>query len=234
MTIRNSDTLKGLKKDLKKLLVEYWKIKRKRKINRYIHEHDVRCLHIGSDISFLEGWLCSDIYPRNKTSIYLDATQPFPFNDNTFDNVYSEHMIEHIPQTAGSFMMHESFRILKKGGKIRIATTDLERIINLYCKESEGFGKEYIRWITDRFIENSTGYSAAAVVNKLYHGWGHCFLYDEVLLTSALMGAGFSNIKRYRAGMSGDEKLTGIESHHLNVGNEEMVEFETMVLEAEK
>lgn len=234
MNIRKSDALKGLKRDFKKLYVEFWRYKRKGKIEKYIRSHKVKCLHLGSDISLLKGWLCSDIEPKNRESIYLDATKPFPFNENTFDYIYSEHMIEHISRPDGAQMLQEAYRVLKRGGKIRIATPDLERILNLYYKGTENYGKEYIKWITDQFVRNSKGYSAIVVINTMFREWGHCFLYDQALLTTAFEEAGFSNIRRYSAGISDDELLHDIESHHLNVGNKEMVEFETLVLEASK
>ena len=53
-------------------------------------------------------------------------------------------------------------------------------------------------------------------------------------MKKTLLDAGFTNIKRYSLGKSADDNLKGIEKHHVNVCNFEMVEFETMIFEADK
>jgi predicted SAM-dependent methyltransferase len=232
--IRNLNVILGLKKDLKLFFILCKNIDRSQKIVTYFRRNKISKLHIGSDVSALSGWLPSDISPQTKESIYLDATKKFPFADGVFDYVYSEHMIEHIPRESGEFMLNECFRVLKQGGSIRIATPDLAKIIDLYTKRAEGFGLDYIKWITDNFIEPQTNYNPLIVLNTMFRNWYHCFLYDEEFLTQSLMNAGFSGVKRYTINMSDDANLRGIETHHLNVGNFEMVEFETLILEAKK
>lgn len=232
--IRNLQFLKGLKKDLRSLLSLYGALQRSKRIKDYFVENEEYKLHIGSDVSALNGWLPSDISPHTKECIYLDATKIFPFDDSVFDYVYSEHMIEHIPRESGEFMLNECFRVLKQGGSIRIATPDLAKIIDLYTKRDEGFGLDYIKWITDKFIEPQTNYNPLIVLNTMFRNWYHCFLYDEEFLTQSLLNAGFSEVKRYSINMSDDANLREIETHHLNVGNFEMVEFETLILEAKK
>jgi ubiquinone/menaquinone biosynthesis C-methylase UbiE len=59
-----------------------------------------------------------------RDAIIVDVTRRSPFVDNTFDFIYSEHMIEHIPYVGGRAMLEESYRVLKPGGTLRIATPD--------------------------------------------------------------------------------------------------------------
>ena len=90
-------------------------------INKYLQSHSVRKLQLAAGGNLLEGWLNTDAFmltsyfsPINKNLIYLDVTKPFPFEDNTFDYIYSEHLIEHLTYEQGLFMMQECFRVLKK------------------------------------------------------------------------------------------------------------------------
>jgi len=59
----------------------------------------------------MSGWLNSDIEPKLKGILYLDATQDFPIEDNSFDYIFSEHMIEHITYNDAKRMISECFRI---------------------------------------------------------------------------------------------------------------------------
>lgn len=232
--LRKSYFLVGLKKDFKLVFVLYTILIRKRLIKKYFNENKISKLHIGSNITSLEGWLCSDVSPQTKESIYLDATKKFPFEDGVFDYIYSEHMIEHISREEGLFMLRECYRVLKPNGRIRIATPDIEKIVNIYSKRSEKYGSEYSEWITTNFIPNSKEVNPLIVLNTMFRNWYHSFLYDAELLQKTFSDTGFSNIKRFTTGKSADENFKGIEKHHLNVGNFEMVEFETMIFEAEK
>src|SRR5512133_1171766 len=94
-------------------------------IRRYLRSNTVRKLQIGAGPTQLPGWLCTDIDPRSDEAVYLDATRRFPFEDGTFDYVYSEHMIEHITWLQGLSMLKECRRVMRPGGTLRVATPDL-------------------------------------------------------------------------------------------------------------
>lgn len=157
-----------------------------RLIRRYMSSHAVRKLQIGAGFTKLDGWLSTDLEPRDKTSAFLDATKPFPFEDRTFDYVYSEHMIEHIPWKDGLFMLRECLRVLKPGGGLRVATPDLEVLMALYKDTSRPHADEYIHWITDRFLEAVPVYKPQFVINNAFTNWGHRFLYDAEVMAMAL------------------------------------------------
>src|SRR5687767_1281080 len=65
-------------------------------------------LHIGAGLSLLTGWLNTDLTARPGVS-YLDATARFPFPSDSFDFIYSEHMIEHVSYADGQRMLRECF-----------------------------------------------------------------------------------------------------------------------------
>ncbi|MFA5929944.1 MAG: class I SAM-dependent methyltransferase [Candidatus Micrarchaeia archaeon] len=56
---------------------------------------------------------------------YHDASKRFPFEDSSFDIVYSEQVIEHIAD--GVSFVNEINRVLRKGGKAMIRTVDVTR-----------------------------------------------------------------------------------------------------------
>lgn len=212
----------------------YWKWIAPGKIRNYLNGNPVRKLQIGSGSNLLPGWLNTTLYPFAPGSVYLNACAPFPIPDNSLDYVFSEHVIEHLEFEDAARMLRECHRILRGGGRIRIATPDLEKIIALYTQPEAEAQQGYIRWIMDNFRPHVGEYSPAHVINQSFHGWRHKFVYDETALVNALREAGFVGVARVNPGESSDPRLQGIERHGEYVGSEEAMRYETMVFEAVK
>lgn len=58
----------------------------------------------------------------------------FPFSDNSFDTVYSSHVLEHFASQRGSSLIRESYRVLKPGGILRTVVPDLEASCREYLR----------------------------------------------------------------------------------------------------
>lgn len=200
-------------------------------IDSYLASHSLRKLHIGAQAHVLESWLNVDVYTGADGVAYMDATKPFPFANDTFDYVFSEHMIEHIDHGQGRFMLCECFRVLKPSGKIRIATPDMDRLLSLDL--SQGLGKDYFdRLVRPGFetggirIEPNVGY----VLNYIIHEFGHQFVYNRATLLRILDESGFVHLGDYSPGQSDDEVFRGIEGH--SKAANPLVDLETMNIEA--
>jgi len=233
-SLKNLHCIAGLVRDLGGARVWFSRCLVRRAVKCYLAKNPVGRLHLGAGNSTSTGLLGTDIMPRSHEILRMDATKPFPIPDLSFDYVFCEHMIEHITWQEGALMFSECNRILKPGGKIRIATPDLNVLLRLYCSNGSPEGDAYIRWETDTFIDYINQYRPAFVINNAFYNWGHRFLYDKVLLEIALRQAGFVDIVSCLQNESSDENLRGIEHHGRNAGNEDMIEFETMVMEARR
>lgn len=197
----------------------------------YFHSHVTRKLQIGTGQNILPDWLNTDLEPCDGRVAFLDASEPLPFDDGAFDYVFSEHFIEHISYAQGLSMLEECCRVLKPGGRIRIATPNLNNIIAL-CRPPIGdLQQRYIKLCTDMHWPQVGSYSAGIVVNNFFRYWGHQFIYDPETLGAALGRAGFCDVKWFTPGESADENLRALEGHHRVIGDE-MNAFETMVAEA--
>jgi len=212
----------------------YWRWTAPGKINAYLRDTSAPKLQIGTGYNLLSGWLNTTLYPFAPGTVFLDASQPFPIPSASFDYVFSEHVIEHIEFEEAATMLSESARILKSGGRMRLATPDLAQIIAVYAQASAPAQLDYIRWIMDNFRPQVGEYNPAHVINQSFHGWGHKFIYDEPTLIKALEAAGFTAVTRVEPGQSGDENLRGIEQHGEFVGSDAAMRYETMVFEAVK
>ncbi len=178
----------------------------------YFAKQETRKLHIGCGKSILRGWLNSDFFPSSNNKIHLDATDTFPFENDMFEYVFSEHMIEHLSYANGLVMLSECHRILKNNGKIRITTPNLQFLSDLYRDSKSELQVEYIKWATDKFIESAPYYDDTFVINNFVRDFGHLFIYDEKTLRVSLERAGFTEIIRCDLHGSRDEALRNLEN----------------------
>ncbi len=200
---------------------------------RYCATHPVRKLHLGCGHNLLDGWLNADISPEYSCVLYLDATDPLPIADATFDYIYSEHAHQYFTYATGQTLLAECRRILKPDGVLRLATPDLQQIASLLTSREGATQKEYTRLVSDKYLRENTSCLPALVVNNFYWGFRHVFVHDEQTLRHTLAGAGFSRVIPVRSGESADPSLAALEQHGLIVGDR-INEFETMIFEARK
>ena len=221
------------------------KISRKKQIVTYFANFQVRKLQLGAGSNGLSGWLNSEAFvPSSFTHslkiasdyIFLDVCQPFPFEDNSLDYIFHEHVIEHINYHQGQFMLQECFRVLKPGGRIRIATPDLQVFLGLYGNQASAeqklFLSEYVRFNSDVWsadLKHVRNNHAVFVLNHNFRAWGHQFIYDYPALSEALERAGFSDTERQSPQESKDDNLCGLEFRKEIVGI-----FDALVVEAKK
>lgn len=197
----------------------------------YVAGQAIRKLHIGCGSHPLDGWLNSDQYPMNPTILALDATKPFPFDDETFDYIFSEHMIEHVAYSSGLAMLEQCRRILKSNGRIRVSTPDLDFLIDLYRDGKSQLQQDYIKWSSDTFIKNSE-YTDTMVINNFVRDWGHVFIYDKKTLRRSLELAGFVDIASFRLNDSNDPSLRNLENEARMPA--EFLQLESFTLEGRK
>src|SRR5215831_11478247 len=219
---------RGLELDIQVLL---WLSKRPGQIARYMKANRLKKLQLGTSNNVLDGWLNTDVFCNHDSIVYMDATKHFPFNDDTFDYIMAEHMIEHIDFQAAQVMLRECARVLKPGGRVRFATPDLRMLLALHSREKTDAQVRYIDWSVARSIPEAEECKDVFVINLLFRGWGHCFLYDAETLCCALSTSGFRDIKFYKPGKSDDPILRDLESHGKEIGAEDINQFETIVVE---
>lgn len=81
-----------------------------------------------------EWWINIDIDERVNPDIVLDVTQTLPFEDNSIDEIYYWHCIEHVYFQDNDIILSELKRVLKPNGIITITIPDTERWIMEYRK----------------------------------------------------------------------------------------------------
>jgi predicted SAM-dependent methyltransferase len=199
-------------------------LRRRGRIRRYLQTHEVRKLQLGAGEHPRSGWLNTDLhdYGRGDELVYLDVRKRFPLPDASFDVVFSEHLIEHLTYAQGQHCLRECLRILRPGGRIRVATPSLERLARLY--DGGDLQERYVRWAVGTLAPETDAPLPGVVINNFFRSWGHRFVYDTQTLRHALTSAGFVDVA---------ERPIGELEQHL-AEEPEFNRYETVVLEARR
>jgi predicted SAM-dependent methyltransferase len=157
-------------------------------------------LNFGCGGNLLDGWSNHDMD--------VDITKPLPFPDNSTDYIFAEHVVEHLDSRDVFNFFSECYRILKKGGVLRVCVPSITRVA---AKADD----EYLYWL------GSSGFGEATLdsaIRNLMVNHGHKTMWSEEILSVALQGAGFDY--RYVAiGSSPDRNLCNLEGHWRVIGD---------------
>lgn len=85
-------------------------------------------------------YIKADLYPTNQDIKQIDATA-IPFNNDTFDFLIANHILEHIPDYRSA--LSEFHRVLKPGGTAILQTPYSKRLRNNF--EDEGIDNDGLR-----------------------------------------------------------------------------------------
>lgn len=96
-----------------------------------------RLLNFGCGNVFHPGWLNLDAAPSAPAVIAHDLRRGLPYADESFDAVYSSHVLEHFEPSAAAQLLRECLRILRPDGIARLVVPDLEAIARLYLQSLE-------------------------------------------------------------------------------------------------
>jgi ADP-heptose:LPS heptosyltransferase/ubiquinone/menaquinone biosynthesis C-methylase UbiE/glycosyltransferase involved in cell wall biosynthesis/predicted O-methyltransferase YrrM len=131
----------------------------------------------------MEGFVNID---RQNADMNIDVRKGMPFDTNSVDFIYCSHFIEHLSHEEAWCFLDESFRVLKRGGKIRLSTPDLRIFAAKYLARDIQF------WDSRRW----PGKTSADQFNYVLREMGHSYVYDFESLQSLLKSVGFARIQQ--------------------------------------
>ena len=155
-------------------------------------------LHFGCGSNKLNGW--------ENIDQEIDVRKALPYESNSVDFIFHEHLIEHLDEVDGYNFLHESYRILKPSGYLRISTPSFEGIA--YCYQNwERVSPEFKQRHGSAigFINNATFGQTVAYDGKRISPTGeiitlqrgpewHLYYYDKKDFKHKLTKIGFSKI----------------------------------------
>lgn len=131
-------------------------------------------------------------YKTPKPQWQLDLRYKFVCDDNVFDGVFLEHVLEHFYIDEANMLLKEIYRILKPNGSIRISVPDLESSVKAYIKDKQDIGAKFL---------------ASERIRKLTQEYLHLSVWDYDRLFYELENIGFVDIARSSFNNGRDELL---------------------------
>lgn len=183
-----------------KALYDEWRILRNHNNGvRYVKRHLTKTsslrVQFGCGPNPKQGWLNVDMWPGPWATpdICLDVSRDLPFEDGSVDEIYSEHMFEHLDYPiAASHFLAECFRVLRPGGLMIVGVPDVDAIYDRYMDSTKSTPAP----VGDLNDHSVLGHPLE-LLNYCFHQHGeHKFLYNEDFLDKLIRHFGFTTPKR--------------------------------------
>lgn len=205
-------------------------LKQRYMFSRYLKSNPVSKLNIGCGNNYLRGWINADFIP-GRYEIFLDARKKLPLQAESIDYIFCEHFIEHMEMDEIKLFLKECFRVLKKGGIIRINTPSLDKIIDIYLDKSPFVSQEEALKRHKLLNENEEIDRCIFLNEKLRFGQTHKFIFNKETLSHFMERVGFCNIVECKYSESNNEVLRNIDKH---ADADWMKYAEPIIIEAQK
>lgn len=153
-------------------------------------------LHLACGVEYKEGWINIDLVrPGGKLDLVWDLRWGLPFEDDSVDAIFSEHLLEHLSWRDGLELLRKCEAALRPGGTLRFGVPDLGRYVASY------FGRDSL---IETFRPGRP--TRAMALNEIYYGYRHRYMYDDETLKAFLEAVGFGDIQTstFRSGVLGE------------------------------
>jgi predicted SAM-dependent methyltransferase len=145
-------------------------------------------LEFGECKKRLSGGVTVDV--ARGADIRLDFRNPLPFQSNCTDQIYTSHLLEHLPYDALIKLLKECFRILKREGSLTVAVPNARIYLEAYIRPQNFNATEYCAYKPGFKYHSEIDY-----VNYIaYMDGHHHYMFDEKQLISILQSIGFKNV----------------------------------------
>ena len=138
-----------------------------------------------------------DEYYKLSKSIQLvhhELKYGLPFKDNSIPNIYSSHFLEHLFRADAKKLLEHCYRVLARGGTMRICVPSIEYEIDCMQEAIEKYKTKNSDDIQQFITSDTVGF------NSVYSD--HRYMYDYKRLSEVLNDIGFINLRecKYREG----------------------------------
>ena len=118
--------------------------------------------------------------------------KPLPFNDDSVDVAFHEHVLEHLTAYDGYLFLKECYRVLKPGGVLRVVCPDASRYMASYFDPDHQFLHDWREFEFTPMME----------MQYEFYSFGHKAVYDYETIAFFCKTIGFSDVKHCQFGES--------------------------------
>jgi predicted SAM-dependent methyltransferase len=160
------------------ILTDLVRTRERRKAQVLVESGNLR-LHLGCGGERKAGWVNIDLL-GDPVDVAWNLANSLPFAAGSVTAIFHEHLLEHLPLTAGDSFMRECYRVLQPGGILRVGVPDAGRLIESYAGDRS-------------YLENlHPGRPTALIaVQELFYWHRHCAMFDTETLSFFFRANGF-------------------------------------------
>ena len=151
-------------------------------------------LELGS-LAKRDGWTTMDV--DGGCDIQHDLMKPLPFPDNSIEQIYSSHLLEHFSFPDMIKLLKECYRILIPNGMFDACVPNMRPFIEAYFKPEGSF-----EWLPDYRVFHY--FSRIDWINYMGYLDGiHKWMFDDENLPLIIASVGFRNVRsrEYKEGL---------------------------------
>jgi predicted SAM-dependent methyltransferase len=137
-------------------------------------------LHVGCGGVYIPGFRHLDILDFPHVDYRQDLRDLSNFTEGSVDLIYACHVLEHFGRHEVQSVLSEWSRVLRKGGKLRLAVPDFEAVCTRYCQTHD--------------LKEVLGLVVGGQKDEFDY---HFMAFDFSLLETGLRNAGFTEVCRY-------------------------------------
>lgn len=142
-----------------------------------------RKLNLGCGFDIREGYLNVDFHPFHNPDLVADISKLDMLPSDFYDEIIAYDCLEHFPRCNTEYVLSEWARLLKKRGILKLRTTNLIGLLELFF------------WEGNQSIEKQKILVQCLFGTQAYEGDWHFTGFTQSLLEDYLKNAGFHKIK---------------------------------------
>ncbi len=144
---------------------------------------NIEKLHLGCGNVHIPGFYHVDLLDAPHIDHLGDVSDLSFIDDNSVGLIYCSHVLEHLGRWEVGDVLKEWNRVLRSGGKLRLAVPDFAACAEIYYEAGLADGLNGLIGLISGGQKDEYDY--------------HKMIFDEPLLTALLMDAGFSSAERW-------------------------------------
>jgi predicted SAM-dependent methyltransferase len=140
-------------------------------------------LNLGCGTNKIKGCVNIDLEKSCNPEVICDFTKQLPFSDNSVDEIYLFHVVEHIPEIKIPILLQEIRRILKDTGKFLVSYPEFIKCAQNYISNKQGKRDFWKATIYGRQLY-STDYHVTLMDTNIFKTVLHDFGFKPIVVDS--------------------------------------------------